>query len=91
MPVRRLLPLSASTDGGPFLFATFDSDSSRSAMQRSVMRRLLKQVQKGMIHVVVVYRLEHLSAKSPRAARNHRAAVPAQGIVSLFEPAVKYE
>jgi hypothetical protein len=46
-----------------------DSDSSRSAMQRSAMCRLLEHVQKGMIHVVVVYRLEHLSANFPELAK----------------------
>jgi len=33
------------------------------------MRRLLEHVQKGMIHVVVVYRLEHLSANLPELAK----------------------
>jgi DNA invertase Pin-like site-specific DNA recombinase len=46
-----------------------DSDSSRSTMQRSSLRRLLEHVQKGMIHVVVVYRLEHLSANLPELAK----------------------
>ena len=45
-----------------------DSDSSRSTLQRSSMRRLLEHVQKGMIHVVVVYGLEHLSANLPELA-----------------------
>jgi Resolvase, N terminal domain len=46
-----------------------DSDSSRSTMQRPSLRRLLEHVQKGMIHVVVVYRLEHLSVNLPELAR----------------------
>jgi DNA invertase Pin-like site-specific DNA recombinase len=38
-----------------------DSNSSRPIMQRSSLSRLLDHVRKGMIHVVVVYRLEQLS------------------------------
>jgi resolvase-like protein len=38
-----------------------DSDSVRPTMQRPSLRRLLEHVRKGMIHVVLVYRLEHLS------------------------------
>jgi len=45
-----------------------DSDSSRSTLQRPSLRRLLEHVQKGMIHVVVVHRLEHLSANLPELA-----------------------
>jgi hypothetical protein len=46
-----------------------DSDSSRSTMQRPSLRRLLEHVQKGIIHVVVVYRLEHLSVNLPELAK----------------------
>jgi DNA invertase Pin-like site-specific DNA recombinase len=45
-----------------------DSESSRSTLQRSSLRRLLEHVQKGMIHVVVVCGLEHLSANLPELA-----------------------
>ena len=44
-------------------------DSNLSTMQRSSLRRLLEHVQKGMINVVVVYRLEHLSANLPELAK----------------------
>jgi DNA invertase Pin-like site-specific DNA recombinase len=38
-------------------------------MQRPSLRRLLEHVRKGMIHVVVVYRLEHLSLNLPELAK----------------------
>jgi len=46
-----------------------DSDSSLSTMQRPSLRRLLEHVQKGMIHAVVVDRLEHMSASLPELAK----------------------
>jgi len=46
-----------------------DRDSSRSTRQRPSLRRLLEHVQKGMIHVVVVYRLDHLGANLSELAK----------------------
>lgn len=46
-----------------------DSDSSRPTLQRPSLRRLLEHVRKGVIHVVVVYRLEHLSANLTELAK----------------------
>ncbi len=46
-----------------------DSGSSRPTMERASIRRLLEHVQKGMIDVVAVYRLEHLSEKLVELAK----------------------
>ena len=46
-----------------------DSDNSSSSVHRGSLRRLLDQVQRGMIHVVVVYRLEHLGVSLAEVAK----------------------
>src|SRR6266446_761140 len=68
MPVRLLLPLTGSTAGGLFLFAILTVTVPCQPC-RDPLRRLLEHVRKGMIHVVVVYRLEHLSANRPELAK----------------------
>jgi DNA invertase Pin-like site-specific DNA recombinase len=58
-----------------------DSDSSMPTMQRSSLRRLIEHIQTSIVHVVVVYRLEHLSANLAELAeivevlQQHNAAL----------------
>ncbi len=67
-----------------------DSDSSLSTMQRSSAptARACPERHDPRSRGLPARASE---CQSPRAGQDHRAAVPAQGIVSFFEPAVKYE
>ena len=46
-----------------------DSDSAQRTMKKPSLRRLLAHIQEGMIRVVVVYRLEHLSVNLMELAK----------------------